>query len=700
MSKIFLNIALFLMSFVPVLATAQTTPPQERKNYLSAKQELEDMLNGRKSLSYERAIYTIENAFYDNRIHYASFKKMIDENAAFIKKMADGYMNLKAEEMPSNNFWDKLRQYNNDGKGYHEKLVKNWAIFSFMTDSLLVLKSGTNIYAYEQEPLGYSAQDPLGTNDWTNTQVTKLFFKQTGNCFALASLFKIYAERLNTDANICTAPGHVYITHKDDDGRQFNIEVAGRVFPGIGTLATLTHTTQDALVNDISLRELNTRQSVALCLVYLAKGYEYKNQLKDDDGFMMACANSALSFDSLSLNAMLLKAEILERQAMRSGKSVAQLQGDKAFREYEGLVTHLYKLGYREMPLKMKNTLIKGWMRDSISYMASTDQANKATSPATRRASLSWGLFEEEIANKPVEKYGRTVFDVRKGKIVKFTKEDRLYNNYNFDPVVFAWNVDPMAYKFPHASPYNFVENNPISRIDPDGADWIVFAYKDKAGQTQINLTFAGAVMNSSGKQINMQAYMANEVKTFEKTFGQGNVHASMHLREITSTKDLKWHESLIDIQAGSQFKKNADGSVVGGDSHYGGKYIRINADGIDAKGAARDKKTLTHEVGHTGGLVHPFEFDNKDFGGFMNGNPFSLGVQKYYNSSNDMGIEANFMNYTKNAMDAYPMAPDKGALQSYFENNVGQATQGQTQTIINNLYNGNLNSDKDIPGK
>jgi hypothetical protein len=33
--------------------------------------------------------------------------------------------------------------------------------------------------------------------------------------------------------------------------------------------------------------------------------------------------------------------------------------------------------------------------------------------------------------------------------------------------------VDPLAHKFPHASPYNFVEANPISRIDPDGNEWV-----------------------------------------------------------------------------------------------------------------------------------------------------------------------------------------------------------------------------------
>jgi len=38
--------------------------------------------------------------------------------------------------------------------------------------------------------------------------------------------------------------------------------------------------------------------------------------------------------------------------------------------------------------------------------------------------------------------------------------------------------VDPHAENYFHASPYTYVENNPISRIDPDGRDW----YEDKEG--------------------------------------------------------------------------------------------------------------------------------------------------------------------------------------------------------------------------
>ncbi len=259
---------------------------------------------------------------------------------------------------------------------------------------------------------------------------------------------------------------------------KFNIEIASRAFPGTGTLSTLTHTTKEAIENNISLRELDLKQSVALCLVYLAKGYEQKFHLKSDDGFMMDCAKSVLKYDSMNLNAMLLEAEILENQILSKNNSLAQLKSDKTFREYNDLILHLFNLGYREMPLEMKNILIKGWSRDTVTNLATKNylpsEATKNGLKPIRFASLSWGLFDEEILTKPVERYGRTLFNTKQKKISGFAQEQFLYNNYNFDLILFALSVDPLAEKYPQLSPYCAMADNPIKNIDPNGAEVVV----------------------------------------------------------------------------------------------------------------------------------------------------------------------------------------------------------------------------------
>ena len=44
------------------------------------------------------------------------------------------------------------------------------------------------------------------------------------------------------------------------------------------------------------------------------------------------------------------------------------------------------------------------------------------------------------------------------------------YGARYYDPGLSIWlSVDPLSHKYPHLTPYNFVANNPINLIDPDG---------------------------------------------------------------------------------------------------------------------------------------------------------------------------------------------------------------------------------------
>ncbi|TEB40726.1 hypothetical protein D0809_29140, partial [Flavobacterium circumlabens] len=102
-----------------------------------------------------------------------------------------------------------------------------------------------------------------------------------------------------------------------------------------------------------------------------------------------------------------------------------------------------------------------------------------------------------------------------------------------------------------------------------------------KDGKTYIRIIFIGAVLNTSGKDINMKKFLANQKKEFQKAFGQGNVVTGFHVRQIKSKDELAPNEHLIEIADPkthkgliAENKKNKLEGFVGGYSQKGGKYV------------------------------------------------------------------------------------------------------------------------------
>lgn len=237
-----------------------------KQNFQQAYQEIVSMLEGKQPLDFEKAVFLTENAYRDNSLTYEDFKAALDVHSTLIGQL------IKNNDIHD---WKQFVRGNMgiapdmevEAKEKYRKALANYAIFTYLTDTLTIKLEGQE---FLHLPYTYSNDDPFGTADWKNSQAIHLLETQKGNCYSLVTLFKIFSERFKSEANIATAPQHIYIEHRDPKGSRFNVEVATRSFPDFGSIQTLTYTTSEALLNSISMRKLDLKQSVGLSLVYLA----------------------------------------------------------------------------------------------------------------------------------------------------------------------------------------------------------------------------------------------------------------------------------------------------------------------------------------------------------------------------------------------------------------------------------------------
>jgi|GEM_PF-1197355 len=450
-------------------SSGQMTPEGRSRNYFEeAYKELEAMLEGRDSLDYERAVFLTENAYWDNQIVYSDFQNLLDLHTERIRKAANAIKEANRHTYESLKMFEK--------KNFHP-LIANAAIYQYLTSPRILIRDNRIATAV---PFRYSHDDPYGTDDWTNSQIMSLLnpYRREGNCYAWTALFKIFSERLKSEAYISTAPHHVYIQHKDIKGGFYNVELPTRTFPGDGTIETLTYTTREGIMSGIAMRKLTLKESIGLCLIYLAKGYEYKFG-ESDAYFSLRCSNLALKHDSLNLNAMLLKAGVMEEslvnymkkkhiEAPEQLREIAEIKD--VFSQYEKWINRLNALGYREIPSDVQDILLAKAKGEPIAaYKDRTPDAFPGLDVQDMRyITLSNGLFDEVHVKQKYMSYGRTILNTETGKISEIVKEDSL-RRYRVDPVVFALSVDPLAHKMPFWSPYAAFGNNPIIANDPDG---------------------------------------------------------------------------------------------------------------------------------------------------------------------------------------------------------------------------------------
>jgi len=335
MIKIFL---ISIICFLPLQGKSQSLNNQEP--YDLAHLEITKMIEGDTKYSFKEAVFLTESAWFDGMLDYNEFLSDIE----FYKNLA-----IQVREK------DSLEYFKSDVES-----IKNYAsIFRIMTDSIKFVSSNKSVIS---TPFRYDFNDIFGEEDWSNMFVTKLLLFKEGNCHSLPYLYKILAEELGETAHLALAPNHIYIKHYSKKTGWYNTELTSASFPIDAWLTASGYIHLDTIRNGVYMDTLSQKESLALTLIDLAKGYERKFGVLDGQ-FILKAVDKALEVDPNFINALLLKAETQKKlfeneMLLRSMENPNDLieQSEEyrnLFLEMQNIYVKIHQLGYRQMPEEM-----------------------------------------------------------------------------------------------------------------------------------------------------------------------------------------------------------------------------------------------------------------------------------------------------------------------------------------------------------
>jgi len=294
-------------------------------------------------------------------------------------------------------------------------------------------------------------------------------------------------------------------------------------------------------------------------------------------------------------------------------------------------------------------------------------------------------------------------------------KSNEIYgkgNAYNFgariqDPRLGGrfFSTDIKMSKYPSFSPYVYSANSPLAFIDPDGEDWVVSTSTNKkTGVTTISITINAKIVNNSSKPIDMQKLIKNVKANIERLYSGSDAskklswNTTLNLEEYKVDKNhqsnLKRTDHFIEIQDDNKFQSNTAGYA-----HFGGLYIGLSASSFDEKGTIGavpqingnvkyNTSIIAHEIGHTGGLYHPWEVGENPT--TVNGGTLITPGQIDADNSG-VDLYFTFMGYSTITPAGVGQAGEVAT------KNPNPATVGQITDIKLNAEKGNLNGNDTV---
>ena len=160
-------------------------------------------------------------------------------------------------------------------------------------------------------------------------------------------------------------------------------------------------------------------------------------------------------------------------------------------------------------------------------------------------ATLSQGKYQEFHDLDSIVQIGTTLINVNTRQIVGYVANDST-NILPSPTLISRWiSVDPLAERHYDLTPYNFVENNPMNMIDPDGRDGIKIIDKENKTITIKAVYYVQTVQSGSFKNT---SYSSKDVTKMNEAINQtlnkkGYTVSEGDYSGYTVTFDLEFRE-------------------------------------------------------------------------------------------------------------------------------------------------------------
>ncbi|MEO1023213.1 MAG: hypothetical protein AAFW89_11780 [Bacteroidota bacterium] len=327
--------------------------------YRQAYEELRSMLDGETPLDLKKAIFTVENAYFNNQGSFEEFDQRIKDLA----QLTSDYIDQQG--------WDR-----------DNPVTPLLAVHKLFSDTLEIEQAGLE-EAIIHYPIEYDFNDFWGRDNLANVFVSKILATGSGQCYSMPQLYLLLVEELGGKAWLSFSPNHSYVKFKDEQNEWYNLELTNGNLVSENWMMASGYVSTETIQNGLYMDTLSVQETIASKLVDLALGFGYKYGY---DEFVIQAIDKALEHHPENIGGILTKAnyytELVKHIAGQMGNPTNdEYLADPYARSVLVMRERMYQLidntGYKSIPADAYTN----WLNSLDEYQAEQKKNNATIKP-------------------------------------------------------------------------------------------------------------------------------------------------------------------------------------------------------------------------------------------------------------------------------------------------------------------------------